>query len=78
MTVIPAMENPKRAWHLRSHGFTFDIYHHRRYDAVDWVGIGDKAKWLTTKIRKNFHAGRLYYDSCMHRSLERSSNAHKF
>ena len=63
VTVIPAMEDPTRAWRLRSNNFTLNIYHHGKYDGEEKAIFKNKGKWWN-KIKDDWHAGRSLCDYC--------------
>ena len=67
VTVVGAMEDPKRAWHLRSHNFLFNINHHRVYDGGKKIGFKNIHRWWTVDARNKWHAGRLLCDHCFQR-----------
>jgi len=64
VTVIAAMEDPTRAWRLRSHNFTFNVRHHKIYDGEEYIKIRNTNDWWNKMIRDNWHAGRLLCDWC--------------
>jgi len=64
VTVIPAMEDPTRAWKLRSHNFTFNINHHKAYDGEVKTEVKQYNDWWREIVRDKWHAGRLLCDYC--------------
>lgn len=64
VAVVPSMEDPTRAWHLRSKNFTLNILHHRKYDAYEKIDARNVKTWWTQDIRDQWHAGRVLCDFC--------------
>ena len=62
VTIIPAMEDPARAWRLRSHNFIFNINHHKAYDGKVETEVKGYDHWRQEIVRDKWHARRLLCD----------------
>ena len=63
--MVPVLiEEPEKAWDLRSHNFTLRIAHHGLYDGKEINNYRNKKRWWDNDIKGNWTAGVALCSSC--------------